>query len=245
MKRIFAIIFLLVLSALPAELAIAAPNPSLTTKSNFHATLTGTTRYFNPAGMLPNFDLVNRVIIALHVHAGHDLHFRLYLYALLDSFQTDTQPRLPDLIHPKVTLHRRLGGYFSGLGIVVNHADKVLFEGPMRAEALIKPSCMHVTSKTAPPVSRREVQHMLVRLRGQGPATGSRMKLLSVFVGNQKLRITSGSLYGRVHLTAQARRQLRLGSGVLTSRRIVNTFTLRCTSPLYTNHPCPRHQNPP
>ena len=181
-------------------------------KDNYHASMTGTTIYFSPAGMEPDFDLINRVIIVTQAHVPGKKPMTLILDMYLESFQTDTQPVLPDLIHPKVALSSTLGGFFSGKAIIVGPHNAILYVGNMLAEALIKPFCMYATSKVPPPACRNEVQHMLVTLYGQGPAKGGFINLKSAFVGNQKLQVTSGRIYGTARIPAKAQALLSRGT---------------------------------
>jgi len=194
----------------------------------FPVNFAGSTIYFAPAGMEPDFDLVDRVIISTRVHTKGLPPLTLILDAYLENFQSDTQPVLPDLIHPNVQLTYTLGGFFSGEAILTGPHDQILYTGEMLAEALISPICLSLPANTKHPPAAclKETQHMEVYLFGQGPAKGTTMYLRSSFVGNQKLQVTSGSIYGEAHMVSKVWHILRRGSGRLTTHQVLNDFNV-------------------
>jgi hypothetical protein len=196
---------------------------------NFRSGLTGSTIYFGLAGMEPDFDLVNRVIIRTKIHAKGLPPLTLMLDAFLENFQYDTQPVLPDLIHPKVPVSSTLGGFFSGEAILVGRQNKILYTGELLAEALIDPRCVYLNPKTkpVPKYCLAETQHMQVYLVGRGPAKGSSLIARSEFTGNSKLQITSGKLYGEFKTTPAIRALLAKGSGSLTEKQVLSHFNVK------------------
>lgn len=228
----FTLIFLAALGAVlisSASMAGAKTKPSASRfPVNFRGSLTGSTIYFAPAGMEPDFDLVNRVIIKTHVRTAHHPPLTLILDAFLETFQSDTQPVLPDLINPNVMLSTTLGGFFSGEAIIVGRGNRVLYTGSILAEALVDPRCLYLSQSTRNPPAycQREIQHMQVYLIGQGVAKGSTLNTRSWFVGNKALKVTSGSIYGRAHFTRRAERVLQRGGGTLSIRQVLKDFNV-------------------
>ena len=195
---------------------------------NFTGSLTGKTIYLSPAGMEPDFDLVYRVIIRTKIHSPGLPPLTLILDAYLENFQYDTQPVLPDLIHPTVALSSTLGGFFSGEALLIGPKNTTLYTGEMLAEALIDPRCMYLSPKTKhpPKYCLTEKQHMQVYLVGQGPAKGSTLASRSWFVGNHKLQLTSGKLYGELKASPKVLNVLKKGSGSLTSKQVLADFNV-------------------
>jgi hypothetical protein len=203
--------------ALAPGLVAAHQHPSSGKPTHaFRASLTGSTIYSSLSGFEPDFDPIVRIIIVTHAYARGLPPLNLLLDAYIEQFQSDTQPVLPDLIHPKVALSSTLGGFFSGKAMIVGPSNQILYSGNMLAEALVNPYCMTVTSKVAPPICRSEIQHMLVSMTGQGVAKGGYFNLRSVFVGNQQLQITSGNLYGTALIPPRALLVLNRGGGSMT-----------------------------
>jgi len=204
-----------------ATFGVAGPVEAATQPaSGFHAHFRGTVIYYNPAGFEPDFDLISRVIVRTKVRPRFGPAFTLILDSYLESFQTDTQPVLPDLIHQKRLLSSTLGGFLSGKAIVVGRSNRVLFVGDMLAEALIKPICM-INGKN--PACKIETNHMIVNLVGQGAARGGSMRLKSVFTLNSKFDV-AGVVYGDAHIPAAAQAVLRQGTGRLNIHQILHDF---------------------
>jgi hypothetical protein len=176
-KTLIALFTGVLLTAVAPMIVLAAQGKPQTTKHAFSARLTGNTIYANFAGFEPDFDPIVRIIIATQAHAKGLPPLHLLLDAYIERFQSDTQPVLPDLIHPKVALSTTLGGFFSGKAMIVGPENQILFTGSLLAEALINPYCMTVTSKVAPPPCRKETQHMVVDMVGQGVAKGGHFTL--------------------------------------------------------------------
>lgn len=194
--------------ALPA-LALASPAPK--SVDNFHGRFVGNIIYFNPAGFEPDFDPIERVIIQTTVRSPRTPPMTLILDAYLENFQPDTTPILPDLINTKIQLSTTLGGFFTGQAIVVAPGGHVLYTGLILAEAFLSP---------------QGVQHMILRLSGQGPASGGVMNVDSVFHA-YKSSVVSGSLYGKVTIPPAARRALNApGSRKLSLNQILKDFNV-------------------
>jgi hypothetical protein len=212
-KTLIALLTGVLLTAVAPAIVLASPGKPHTSNHGFYARLTGNTIYANLSGFEPDFDPIVRIIIVTEAHAKGLPPLHLLLDAYIEQFQTDTQPVLPDLIHPKIALSTTLGGFFSGKAMIVGPSNQILFTGDLLAEALINPYCMTVTTKIAPPQCRNETQHMLVTLFGQGVAKGGKLNLKSVFIGNHQLRITSGNLYGTAYIPPRAISVLSRGGG--------------------------------
>ncbi|HEV3308985.1 MAG TPA: hypothetical protein VG815_00465, partial [Chloroflexota bacterium] len=68
-------------------------------------------------------------------------------------------------------------------------------------------------AKKPPKQCLSEEQHMVVAMYGEGPARGGLMNLRSWFLGNQKLQITAGKIYGSAIIPKKARKILKEGFG--------------------------------
>jgi len=161
--------------------------------------LRGKTLVFKPGGMESNFDLLDRVVIATQLTSPGLGQVSLTFQGYLDNFQSDTQPALPDLIHPHHKLSQRLGGFFAGRALVLSARDRPLFEGSFLAEALIDLRCLVLPAKTkrVPAYCETEAQHFVAALQGVGAAANDRVGLRGTFVGNQQLQVTAGRVWGR------------------------------------------------
>ena len=210
MKLLAAVATLLAALVVLPVAAFGAPSPK--TVDNFHGSFTGNIIYFNPAGFEPDFDLLERVIIQTTVRSPHTPPMTLILDAYLENFQPDTTPILPDLIHPKVQVSTTLGGFFTGQAVIVGPSGKILYSGAMYAEAFLTP---------------RGIQHMIVRLGGQGPAEGGYMNLDSVFHAYKSSKV-AGSLYGNVKIPPKAMIALRApGNRKLSLKQILKDFNVQ------------------
>lgn len=101
-------------------------------------TLTGTVVRAELSGFEPDFDPIDRVVIAATLrdtrppaHALPDA--LLVLSAYLENFQPDTTPLLPDLLHPDRTA-TALGGFMQGKAVLVNRGGRTGYRGSLLVE---------------------------------------------------------------------------------------------------------------
>jgi hypothetical protein len=208
MKFVVTLVALVASTVCLPALALASPAKNI---DNFHGQFVGNIVYFNPAGFEPDFDPIERVIIQTTVRSPHTPPMTLILDAYLENFQPDTTPILPDLIHPKVQVSSTLGGFFTGQAIVVAPGGHVLYTGLMLAEAFLTP---------------QGVQHMILRLSGQGPASGGYINVDSVFHA-YKTSVVKGTLYGKVKIPPAAMQALRSpGNRSLSLNQILKDFNV-------------------
>ena len=204
------------LAIVTAILALAVVSPcgataAAASTAKFHGTFAGNVIWYYPAGFEPDFDPIERVIIQTTLHSPHTPPMTLILDAYLENFKPDTTPILPDLIHPNIQLSTTLGGFFTGQAIVVAPSDRIIYTGMMLAEAFITP---------------HGVQHMILRLTGQGAALGGVMNLDSVFHVNKSFAV-HGFVYGKVRLPVRAVRLLKgPGSRTLSRKQILRDFNV-------------------
>lgn len=200
------------------------PNNLKPPPRNFAAHFSGRVIMLNPAaGFEPDFDRIARTVIEAKVTTHSGLHMTLILDAYIESFQSDTQPVLPDLINVKHLLNTTLGGFFTGRAIMLGPGNKVLYDGTMLAEALIRPIC--IVQQNNPVCRGPETQHMiLVDMFGKGAAKGGSMRLDSSFLTWPKSFKVAGSLYGNAKVPPAAQKLLRGKPGHLSPKRVLHDF---------------------
>lgn len=232
MKRVLPLLVVLAsLAVLPQVGHAAAPRSNASTVKtpkfpvNFRGHLTGKIVYFKYfAGMEPDFDILSRVVLEGTIRSPSAPPMTLVLDSYIENFQTETQPVLPDLIHPNVSLSYQLGGFFSGESLILAPNNKTLYTGSLYIEALISPSCL--VNSPACKKSGSEPNHMLLyELAGQGAARGGILMLRSYFLLNKKGQI-SGSVYGQAKIPQAARTLLRSGSGHLPGKKVLKLVHL-------------------
>jgi hypothetical protein len=116
--------------------AHAAPAPTPSPLS-----LTGKAVSFNLSGFEPDFDPLYKVIVTGTLHdrrpTGRTLpDATLVLSAYLESFQPDTTPVLPDLLHPN-RVASDLGGFLQGKAALVNAGGRIVYHGSLLAEIFL------------------------------------------------------------------------------------------------------------
>jgi len=191
---------------------------------NFEGHLTGKIIYLNRfAGMEPDFDILSRVVIEGTIHSKSEPAMTLILDSFIENFQTETQPVLPDLLHPNQELSYTLGGFFSGDALVLGPGGSVLYAGHLYVEALISPACINQLPSCN---KQSEANHMLLdSVVGQGVARRGRMELRSLFFLKVSGKIR-GTVWGKLWLPRRARALLRHGSGHLSAQRVLTEFSL-------------------
>jgi hypothetical protein len=206
-----------ILRLLLASLALAALSFSLVHNvvtanaapaTPYHGTLRGSVVAFKPAGMEPDFDLIDKVVLKTILHASGYPPMTLILDVYLENFQPDTTPVLPDILNGK-TQAQNLGGFLQGAAIVIDPSGNILYVGEMLAEAFLDNS-----------------NHMLVTAKGRAAAKGGSLRLKSIFVLNRRFQV-HGTIWGNLRLPAAARLALeRKGSGGRTLNAILKQFVV-------------------
>jgi hypothetical protein len=134
--RLAASLVCLVLALCPAAYVVT---PGAAAAAPYAPSLHGKVVKFGLSGFEPDFDPIDRVIIAATLHDGrqHGLpDAMLVLSAYLENFQPDTTPVLPDLLHPDQTA-TSLGGFLTGKAALVNAAGHVVYRGGLLAEVFL------------------------------------------------------------------------------------------------------------
>jgi len=132
---------------------------------------------FGLSGFEPDFDPIDRVIIAATLHDGrqHGLpDAMLVLSAYLENFQPDTTPVLPDLLHPDQTA-TSLGGFLTGKAALVNAAGHVVYRGGLLAEVFLDNSV-----------------HLVLDLDDVGHPAAPPLRLHGVFTLHKDLTLRGG-----------------------------------------------------
>src|SRR2546423_1000804 len=132
---------------------------------------------FGLSGFEPDFDPIDRVIIAATLHDGrqHGLSdAMLVLSAYLENFQPDTTPVLPDLLHPDQTA-TSLGGFLTGKAALVNAAGHVVYRGGLLAEVFLDNSV-----------------HLVLELDDVGHPAAPPLRLHGVFTLHKDLTLRGG-----------------------------------------------------
>ncbi len=160
----------------------------------FSSIMSGAVVTFTLSGYQPDFDPIDRVIIAAHLHSGAgakdppvpDTLVVLYLY--LENFMPTTTPLLPDLLHPNQQA-RNLGGFLSGKASFIDASGRELYRGGVLAEVFLDNSV-----------------HMIVDVfRPAAAATGRSQRLTSTFTLYRNLSVKG---------TLDAKTVLSLSSGI-------------------------------
>jgi hypothetical protein len=160
--RLVASLLCLVLALCPAASVVT---PAAAAAAPYAPSLHGKVVKFGLSGFEPDFDPIDRVIIAATLHdsrKGGLPDAMLVLSAYLENFQPDTTPVLPDLLHPDHTA-TSLGGFLTGKAALVNAAGHVVYRGGLLAEVFLDNS-VHlvldlddVEHRAAPPLRLRGV----------------------------------------------------------------------------------------
>jgi hypothetical protein len=114
---------------------------------------TGKAVSFDLSGFEPDMDPLYKVIISGTLHdrrpaAAALPDATLVLSAYLESFQPDTTPVLPDLLHPDQVADN-LGGFLQGKAALVNAGGHIVYRGSLLAE-IFADSTEHLVVDLAP-----------------------------------------------------------------------------------------------
>jgi hypothetical protein len=179
----------LVLALFPAASVVT---PAAAAAAPYAPSLHGKVVKFGLSGFEPDFDPIDRVIIAATLHDGRKGGLpdaMLVLSAYLENFQPDTTPVLPDLLHPDHTA-TSLGGFLTGKAALVNAAGHIVYRGSLLAEVFLDNSA-----------------HMVLDLDDvKAPAAGSpALRLRGAFTLRKDLTLRGGlRAVGRPALPALA-----------------------------------------
>jgi hypothetical protein len=104
-------------------------------------TLDGRVVHFSLSGIEPDFDPIDRVIIAARLHNPHPSasalpDTTLVLSTYLENFQPKTMPVLPDLLRQD-QLATSLGGFMQGKAALVDGLGRVRYRGSVLAEVFL------------------------------------------------------------------------------------------------------------
>lgn len=128
--------------------ALCSPLPGAAADSSdggiYTPSLHGRAVKFDLSGMEPDFDPIYTVVISATLHDGRSAQAprstgavlpdtMLVLSMYLESFQPDTTPVLPDLLHPDATA-TSLVGFLQGKAVLVNAGGQIVYRGSTLAE---------------------------------------------------------------------------------------------------------------
>ena len=104
-------------------------------------TLSGKIVRVDLSGFEPDFDPIDRVVMAVTLHDTRPPALALpdtmlVLSTYLENFKPDTTPVLPDLLHPNQTA-QSLGGFMQGKAVLVNAAGRTSYRGSLLAEVFL------------------------------------------------------------------------------------------------------------
>jgi hypothetical protein len=187
-----------IVSALLLCIALAGATPLLTlgaarrAVTNYRPTITGVVSGFRLAGLEPDGDPLDQVVLQTELSPSAGLpRVHLIVDSYLENFKPDTTPILPDLLNPKRTA-QNLGGFLQGKVLVTDDTGSVLALGSFLAEAFIGNSS----------------NHAVMKLYGSGSGYGGKGALKGSFT-LRKNGSLAGALQGTLVLPATARRQIR------------------------------------
>lgn len=186
---------------LAVQLAVAPP-VNAESGDRLRGSLHGKIVQAGLSGFEPDFDRIDRVIIAATLHDAATAPTRLpdsmlVLSTYLENFQPDTTPVLPDLLHPNQTASG-LGGFMSGKAALVNAAGRMSYRGGVLAEVFLDNSV-----------------HIVVDLqRSNAPATAPTLRIKGIFTLAKNLSV-EGQLQSARPLTGPEQALLRVSPGRL------------------------------
>ncbi len=125
----------------PTALAASGVQPAGTTSQPITLRLTGKIVKVELSGFEPDFDPIDRVIIAATLHDTRPRaralpDTMLVLSSYLENFKPDTTPVLPDVLRPDRTA-TSLGGFMQGKSVLVNRAGRTSYRGSLLAEVFL------------------------------------------------------------------------------------------------------------
>jgi len=189
-----------------ARLAPATP-PALT--------LNGKIVKVDLSGFEPDFDPIDRVVMAVTLHDTRPPALALpdtmlVLSTYLENFQPDTTPVLPDLLHPNQTA-QSLGGFMQGKAVLVNAAGQTSYRGSLLAEVFLDNSA-----------------HLIVDIdRISAPDTAPSLRLIGALTLYKDLSVR-GTVHAERALTTAETAALRVPRGHLPSwQSVVSGLSVR------------------
>jgi hypothetical protein len=178
-------------------------------------TLTGKIVKVDLSGFEPDFDPIDRVVMAVTLHDPRPPALALpdtmlVLSTYLENFQPDTTPVLPDLLHPNQTA-QSLGGFMQGKSVLVNAAGRTSYRGSLLAEVFLDNSA-----------------HLIVDVDRIGaPATAPSLRLIGALTLYKDLSVR-GTVHAERALTAAETAALRVTRGHLPSwQSVVSGLSVR------------------
>ena len=184
--------------AVPQRQALA--DGPATAPPTWRTTLDGKVVRFGFSGFEPDFDPIDRVIIAAALRDERPAAAALpetmvVLSAYLENFQPDTTPLLPDLLHQD-QVATSLGGFMQGKAALVNAAGRISYRGSLLAEVFLDNSV-----------------HLILDLRRVGSrATEQALRLTGVLALSKTLTL-SGHLRSARPLSTVDEAALRVARG--------------------------------
>ncbi len=178
-------------------------------------TLTGKIVKVDLSGFEPDFDPIDRVVMAVTLHDTRPPALALpdtmlVLSTYLENFQPDTTPVLPDLLHPNQTA-QSLGGFMQGKAVLVNAAGQTSYRGSLLAEVFLDNSA-----------------HLIVDVDRIGaPDTAPSLRLIGALTLYKDLSVR-GTVHAERALTTAETAALRVPRGHLPSwQSVVSGLSVR------------------
>lgn len=181
----------------------ARPTPpagGAATRTLVSLALRGKAVSYGLSGFEPDFDPIDRVIIAATLHDTRPppvalSDTMLVLSAYLENFQSDTTPVLPDLLSPDQTA-TYLSGFMQGKAALVNAAGHTIYRGSLLAEVFFDNSA-----------------HIIVDLDRVGaPETAPSLRLKGIVTLSKNLTL-SGEIHPTRDLAPREAAALRVPRG--------------------------------
>lgn len=201
------LLFLVLAAALLTAQPVLAHPPA----SGYHSTLTGSVAAFRLAGVEPDGDPLDQVLLQTTLApSGRTPRLHLIVDAYLENFSPDTTPILPDLLHNNRTA-QNLGGFLQGKALITDDAGDLVANGSFLAEAFLDNSNQAVAS-----------------LDGVGASAGSHITLKGHFTLRKGGSI-AGSMTGAVALTPGALKQIagHRGAPMRPLKQILNGLSVK------------------
>jgi len=187
--------------------------PASTTPATL--TLSGKIVKVDLSGFEPDFDPIDRVVMAVTLHDTRPPALALpdtmlVLSTYLENFQPDTTPVLPDLLHPNQTA-QSLGGFMQGKAVLVNAAGQTSYRGSLLAEVFLDNSA-----------------HLIVDVDRIGaPNTAPSLRLIGALTLYKDLSVR-GTVHAERALTTAETAALRVPRGHLPSwQSVVSGLSVR------------------
>ncbi len=178
-------------------------------------TLSGKIVRVDLSGFEPDFDPIDRVVMAVTLHDTRPPALALpdtmlVLSTYLENFKPDTTPVLPDLLHPNQTA-QSLGGFMQGKAVLVNAAGRTSYRGSLLAEVFLDNSA-----------------HLIVDIDRIGaPSTAPSLRLTGALTLYKDLTVR-GSVRAERPLTTAEAAALRVPRGRLPSwQSVVSGLSVR------------------